>query len=116
LSGQPLREISRARVAEIRRHVGDRVPLVGCGGVADAASARAMLDAGADLVQIYTALVYEGPFLPAAITRGYGHSVQAFNSRPVPGHAREVREPIRRAGPVRCPARREERCENSRSQ
>ena len=70
LSGQPLREVSRARVAEIRKHAGDRVPLVGCGGVADAATSRAMLNAGADLVQIYTALVYEGPFLPAAITRG----------------------------------------------
>ena len=69
LSGQPLREISRARVAEIRKHVGDAVPLIGCGGVNDVVSAQAMLDAGADLVQLYTGLVYEGPFLPATITR-----------------------------------------------
>lgn len=70
LSGAPLREISLVRVAEIRRRVGREVPLVGCGGVADAAAAKAMLAAGADLVQVYTGLVYEGPFLPAGITRG----------------------------------------------
>ena len=44
--------------------------MIGCGGIDDAPSARAMLDAGADLVQVYTGLVYEGPFLPARITRG----------------------------------------------
>ncbi|MDB5295887.1 MAG: hypothetical protein JWO31_1870 [Phycisphaerales bacterium] len=70
LSGRPLRDVSPARVAEVRAHVGPGVPLVGCGGVEDAATARRMLDAGADLVQVYTALVYAGPFLPAAITRG----------------------------------------------
>ena len=41
-----------------------------CGGINDVASAAAMLEAGTDLVQIYTGLVYEGPFLPASITRG----------------------------------------------
>ncbi len=70
LSGRPLRELALRRVAEVRRHVGDRAAVVGCGGIDDAASARAMLDAGADLVQLYTGLVFEGPFLPARITRG----------------------------------------------
>jgi dihydroorotate dehydrogenase len=69
LSGRPLRELALRRVAEVRRRVGDRAAVVGCGGIDDAASARAMLDAGADLVQVYTGLVYEGPFLPARITR-----------------------------------------------
>jgi len=70
LSGLPLRELSLARVAEIRKHLGDKPTLVGCGGIADAPSAQAMLDAGANLVQLYSALVYEGPFLPARISRG----------------------------------------------
>jgi dihydroorotate dehydrogenase len=70
LSGRPLRELALRRVAEVRRRVGDRAAVVGCGGIDDAPSARAMLDAGADLVQLYTGLVYEGPFLPARITRG----------------------------------------------
>lgn len=72
LSGQPLRNISRMRVAEIRKHVGDRVPLIGCGGINDADSARAMIDAGADLIQLYTALVYKGPMLAAELSRVIG--------------------------------------------
>jgi dihydroorotate dehydrogenase len=70
LSGRPLRELALRRVAEVRRRVGARAAVVGCGGIDDAASARALLDAGADLVQLYTGLVFEGPFLPARITRG----------------------------------------------
>ncbi|OWK40805.1 quinone-dependent dihydroorotate dehydrogenase [Fimbriiglobus ruber] len=69
LSGRPLREIALKKVAEIRAHIGTRAALIGCGGIDDAASARAMLSAGADLVQIYTGLVYEGPFLAAEVTR-----------------------------------------------
>jgi len=72
LSGRPLRELALRRVAEIRKRVGDRAAVVGCGGIDDAAAARAMLDAGADLVQLYTGLVFEGPFLPARITRKLG--------------------------------------------
>ncbi len=69
-SGLPLREIARERVAAIRKRVGDAATVIGCGGIDDVSSARAMLDAGANLIQLYTALVYEGPFLPARITRG----------------------------------------------
>jgi dihydroorotate dehydrogenase len=69
LSGRPLRELALRRVAEVRRRVGGRAAVIGCGGIDDPASARAMLDAGADLVQLYTGLVFEGPFLPARITR-----------------------------------------------
>ena len=70
LSGRPLREAALATVAAVRKQVGDRATVIGCGGIDDAASAKAMLDAGADLVQIYTGLVYRGPFLPAAVSRG----------------------------------------------
>jgi dihydroorotate dehydrogenase len=69
-SGRPLREIARERVATIRKRVGDTATVIGCGGIDDVPSAQAMLDAGATLIQIYTGLVYEGPFLPARITRG----------------------------------------------
>ena len=70
LSGRPLRELALRRVEEVRKRVGTRAAVIGCGGIDDAVSARAMLDAGADLVQVYTGLVYEGPILPARITRG----------------------------------------------
>jgi dihydroorotate dehydrogenase len=73
LSGRPLREIALRKVEAIRRDLGDGPTLIGCGGVEDAASAQAMLDAGANLVQLYTALVYHGPFLPVFISRGLRH-------------------------------------------
>lgn len=72
LSGRPLRDISPRNVAAIRKRVGDAVTVIGVGGVEDASSARRMLDAGATLVQLYTALVYRGPLLPVTITRGLG--------------------------------------------
>jgi dihydroorotate dehydrogenase len=68
-SGRPLRDISRERVSVIRKHVGDGVLLIGVGGIEDAASARGMIEAGADLLQIYSALVYRGPFLAATLAR-----------------------------------------------
>jgi dihydroorotate dehydrogenase len=70
LSGRPLRSISPKRVEAVRKRIGDRGALIGCGGIDDVPSARAMLDAGADLIQLYTGLIYEGPFLPARLTRG----------------------------------------------
>lgn len=70
LSGQPLRDLSCRKVEQVRKHLGDAATLIGCGGINDVASARSMLAAGANLVQIYTGLVYEGPFLPATLSRG----------------------------------------------
>jgi dihydroorotate dehydrogenase len=69
LSGAPLRELSLSRVAEVKKHIGNHLALIGCGGISDTQSARAMLSAGADLVQLYTALIYNGPFLPARLSR-----------------------------------------------
>jgi dihydroorotate dehydrogenase len=70
LSGRPIREIALRRVEEVRRLLGDGPALIGCGGIDDVPSARAMRDAGADLIQLYTGLVYQGPFLPARLVRG----------------------------------------------
>jgi dihydroorotate dehydrogenase len=70
LSGRPIREVALRRVEEVRRLLGDGPALIGCGGIDDVPSARAMLAAGADLIQLYTGLVYEGPFLPARLVRG----------------------------------------------
>jgi dihydroorotate dehydrogenase len=69
-SGQPLKEIAPRRIETLRSIVGSSATLIGVGGIDDAASARRMLDAGADLVQIYTGLVYQGPWLPVTMTRG----------------------------------------------
>ncbi len=63
LSGAPLRARSTQLIRQIRAWAGDRLPIVGVGGIVDAASAREKLDAGASLVQVYTGLVYRGPGL-----------------------------------------------------
>ncbi len=63
LSGVPLLERALRAVRTIRAAVGPGVPIIGVGGVASASDAAAMRAAGADLVQIYTGLVYRGPSL-----------------------------------------------------
>jgi dihydroorotate dehydrogenase len=69
LSGAPLRRRSTAVVAYIARMTGGRLPIVAAGGVSDPEGAAEKLDAGASLVQVYTGLIYEGPFLAARLAR-----------------------------------------------
>lgn len=70
LSGAPLTDLSLQRLRDFRRILGKRVPLIGVGGIATAEQAYARLRAGASLIQIYSALVYEGPTLPRRINSG----------------------------------------------
>ncbi len=67
LSGAPLLAPSTALLAEIYRLTGGRIPLIGVGGVASGADAYAKIRAGASLIQLYTALIYEGPGLISRI-------------------------------------------------
>jgi dihydroorotate dehydrogenase len=69
LSGPPLLHRSLDVIARLRVRVGAQMCLIGVGGVTTADDARAMIDAGATLVQAYTALVYEGPFWPSRVNR-----------------------------------------------
>ena len=70
LSGKPLFAPSTALLADIYRLTGGNITLVGVGGVASAEDAYAKIRAGASLVQLYTALVFEGPALIGRIKRG----------------------------------------------
>jgi dihydroorotate dehydrogenase len=70
LSGAPLKARATAVVARLRRALPSGVAVIGVGGIASAADAREKLDAGASLVQLYTALVYRGPGLVGEIVRG----------------------------------------------
>jgi dihydroorotate dehydrogenase len=70
LSGAPLRARATAVVRYLARATQGRLPIIGVGGIGDAASAAEKLDAGATLVQIYTAMIFRGPFLAADIARG----------------------------------------------
>ena len=63
LSGQPVFDASNRVIAQLRAALGAGYPIIGVGGVLSGTDARAKLDAGADLVQIYTGLIYRGPAL-----------------------------------------------------
>jgi len=69
LSGAPLAPLARQRLADFRTATGAAIPLISVGGIGSGAEAYARLRAGASLVQLYTALVYEGPGLPARLLR-----------------------------------------------
>jgi dihydroorotate dehydrogenase len=56
-------EASNRVIAQLRAALGAGYPIIGVGGVLSGADARAKLDAGADLVQVYTGLIYRGPAL-----------------------------------------------------
>ena len=64
LSGGPLTARSLEVLRLLRDRVGDDLTLIGVGGITTAADAQARLDAGADLLQGYTAFIYEGPGWP----------------------------------------------------
>ena len=68
LSGTPLSDRATEVVKTLRRHT--RLPIVASGGVMSATDARKKIEAGADLVQIYTGFVYSGPALIRRITAG----------------------------------------------
>ncbi|MCW5696180.1 MAG: quinone-dependent dihydroorotate dehydrogenase [Bauldia sp.] len=69
LSGPPLFRRSTALLAKVRRLVGPELPLIGAGGVDSGETAWAKLAAGANLVQVYTGMIYEGQGIAAAINR-----------------------------------------------
>jgi dihydroorotate dehydrogenase len=66
LSGAPVLEASNRVIAQLRAALGPRFPIIGVGGILSAADAVAKIRAGADLVQIYTGLIYRGPALIGA--------------------------------------------------
>jgi dihydroorotate dehydrogenase len=70
LSGKPVRVQSTAIIAFLRKHLPKPFCIIGVGGIDSAETAQEKLDAGADLVQIYTGLVYEGPGLVRKINEG----------------------------------------------
>lgn len=70
LSGLPLFARSLSVVKRVRAKLGPEACVIGVGGIRSVESAKAMLEAGADLIQVYTGFVYEGPFLARTIGRG----------------------------------------------
>ena len=81
LSGLPLFPRSLAVVKRARSRLGPDACVIGAGGVHGTESALAMLRAGADLVQIYTSFIYEGPLLPRTIARGLAKQMDAEGAK-----------------------------------
>jgi dihydroorotate dehydrogenase len=86
LSGRPLFARSTRLLARMAVRLGGRVPLIGVGGVATGADAYAKIRAGASAVQLYTALIYQGPGLVARILR----ELDAFLARDGFAHLHEA--------------------------
>ena len=69
LSGRPLRHRATAIINFIARSTAGRLPIIGVGGIMDEESAGEKLDAGATLVQLYTGMIYRGPFFAHEVAR-----------------------------------------------
>ncbi len=70
LSGEPLFDASTAVVKTIYRHAAESLPIIAVGGISTLAQAKAKLDSGAKLIQIYTGLIYQGPKLIRELSTG----------------------------------------------
>ena len=79
LSGRPLFDRSTIMLAKVYRETGGKVPLIGIGGIESGETALQKIEAGATLIQLYTALVYEGPGL---IERIKDHLIEAVEKTP----------------------------------
>ncbi len=63
LSGAPVLEMSNRVIRQLRAALGKAYPIIGVGGILSAEDAVSKIEAGADVVQIYTGLIYQGPGL-----------------------------------------------------
>jgi dihydroorotate dehydrogenase len=76
LSGMPLRQRSHHACRVLHRHLQRRVPIIGVGGIFTPDDAYHRIRSGASLIQVYTALIYEGPGLAARLVRGLAERLE----------------------------------------
>lgn len=76
LSGEPLRDRSTQLIAQIYKLTKGNLPIIGVGGIASGKDAYEKIEAGASFVQVYTALVYEGPDVVEEIKEELSHILQ----------------------------------------
>jgi len=69
LSGSPLTQVSTEVIRRLRIELGDEMPIIGVGGIMSAQDAIDKINAGANLVQIYTGFIYQGPILVKQIAQ-----------------------------------------------
>ncbi len=83
LSGAPLRARATAVLARVARRVAGRAPVIGVGGIDSADAAWEKITHGASLVQVYSALVYQGPALVGRINQGLAERVERLGLRTI---------------------------------
>jgi dihydroorotate dehydrogenase len=76
LSGRALWERTPSIVADVRTATGGALPINACGGVSTAEEVVSCLEAGAATVQVYSALIYEGPGIVGALTKGLARALR----------------------------------------
>jgi len=76
LSGEPLKPLALEALRKFRSASGGEIPLIGVGGIASADDAWERIRAGASLVQLYTAMVYQGPGIARRIALGLAHRLE----------------------------------------
>lgn len=90
LSGAPLRPIATSVIQQLYGHLQGEIPIIGVGGILSAEHAWEKLEAGAELVQIYTGLVYRGPALIREI-------VVALQKKTIQAHSDNFEQMLNRA-------------------
>ena len=83
LSGAPLRARATAVLARVARRVAGRAPVIGVGGIDSAAAAWEKICHGASLVQVYSALIYQGPALVGRINQGLAERLEQVGLRTI---------------------------------
>ena len=76
LSGAPLKSLALDGLRKFRSASGGRIPLVGAGGIANADDAWGRIRAGASVVQLYTAMIYQGPGIAMRIAKGLAYRLE----------------------------------------
>jgi dihydroorotate dehydrogenase len=72
----PLKALALEALRKFRSASGGQMPLIGLGGIANADDAWERIRAGASLIQLYTAMVYEGPGIARRIARGLARHLE----------------------------------------
>jgi dihydroorotate dehydrogenase len=73
LSGAPLQELSNQLITRLHAHLHNQIPIIGVGGILSGKDAEAKIAAGAQLIQLYTGLIYRGPSLISACAKALAH-------------------------------------------
>jgi len=92
LSGRPLKPLATEIIRKMYAHLQGKIPIIGVGGIETADDAWEKLVAGADLAQIYTALIYQGPDIVGEIVRGLAERVRQSGCRSLAEAVQKARQ------------------------